>query len=91
MKCPQEKCWTDERPTKKYWTHETPTKKIVDQQISTRKNFGPRKYPPEKFRAHESTMAWWHETHETHDGARLTEFSTLYRYWQPTWGFMKAF
>ena len=49
MKCPQEKCWTDERPTKKYWTHETPTKKIVDQQISTRKNFGPRKYPPESF------------------------------------------
>ena len=64
--------------TIKFWNHEIPT----------RKNFRPTKYPREKildprntheknFRTHEGTMARWHETHETHDGTRPTEFSTL--------------
>ena len=32
-----------------------------------------------KLRFHEGTVARWHEAHETHDGTRPTEFSTLLR------------
>ena len=49
---------------------------------------GPMKYPrkkvsdprnthEKKLRTHESTVARWYEAHETHDGTRLTEFSTI--------------
>ena len=65
-------------PRGKVWTHKIPT----------RKNFAPTKYPREKMRdprnthekklrPQEGTVTRWHETHETHNGKRLTEFSTL--------------
>ena len=46
-------------------------------EITTRKKFGPTKYPREKLRTHEGTVARWYEAHETHDGTRPTKFSTL--------------
>ena len=52
-------------------------KKIGTHEIPTRKNFGPTKYPQEKLRTNEDTMARWHETYETHDGTRHTEFRTF--------------
>ena len=76
-------------PTRKVWdpgnTHE---KKIMIYKIPTKKNLKPTKYLRENildprnthgknFWTHESTMAPWCETHETHDGTRPTDFSTL--------------
>ena len=56
---------------KKFGTHEIPTRKYLE----------PAKYPREKIfnprNTHEGTMARWHQTHETHDGTRPTNFSTL--------------
>ena len=49
-------------PREKSLTHEIPTKKF----------FGPT-----KFWTHKGTVARWHETHETHNGTRPTEFTTL--------------
>ena len=56
-----------------------------------RKNIGPTKYQQENildprntreknFWTHKDTTARWHETHETHDGTRPTEFSTFGKY-----------
>ena len=53
------------------------TKKFWILVILTRKKLGPTKYPQEKLRTNEDTMAQWHETYETHDGTRHTEFRTF--------------
>ena len=63
----------------------TYTKKFQTHEILTIKNLGPTKNPQEKsldprnthqkkLRAHKGMVARWHETH---DGMRPTEFSTL--------------
>ena len=60
---------------KKFWTHEIPTEKFL----------GPQNTHEEKFRIHKTfmkknigpTMTQWYETHETHNGTRPTELSTL--------------
>ena len=74
-----------------YWwgTYETSTRKdFRPTKILTRKNLDPRNTHEKKFQTHEiptrkklqtheSTVARWYEAQETHDGTRLTEFSTI--------------
>ena len=52
---------------KKFWTHDMPT----------RKKLRPTKHPREKYLDPQKHDTRWHETHETNDGTRPTEFSTL--------------
>ena len=67
---------------KKFWILE---KKLRTHEAPMRKDFAHTKHPREKFRTHEiptrnylgSTKAQWHETYETQNGMRSTEFSTF--------------
>ena len=55
-----------------------PREKISDQGKTTRKNFGPTKNSPEKFLETRMYDIRLHETQETKDGTRPTEYSTLF-------------
>ena len=59
---------TTKHPREKFWTHKIRTRKILDQWNTHEK----------KFCIHEGKMTRWHETHETHNGTRYTEFNTLF-------------
>ena len=64
---------------RKFWTHEIPTRKNLEPTQYPRENIlEPRNTHEKNFRSHEGTMEQSHETHETHDGSRQTEFSTLF-------------
>ena len=90
VKCPREKilnpqntnekkCWKNEIPTRKHLgSTKCPREKVSDPRNTHERKFWTYKIPTRKNFG--LTMTRWHKTLETHDGTRLTEFSTRHIY-----------
>ena len=77
-KYPREKMFDPQSPTRKnFGSTKYPRKKCLSHKVPRKNILNPRNTNEKIFWTHEGTMARWRSTHETHDGSRRTEFSTL--------------